>query len=426
MSNHLAICKDEPNSPSDIPPVREQAIHSDSRRGGTEVKQATKGAASEEAPHSQRHSQELDEGDRRGGAGGIGGGLKFSMPLVSLDDARKASFPEMPTTEFCETYQLGDDIQKLLDAQGFDTADVLLYANEYDLTNAGFKVGHIAELKWALKKIALEEFGTIETPKTEGESKPELFGGFGGAAGLGGKKHGVAGLGEGPLLQEGYVSSFSVLGGGVGGPGAGLAKGSEAYESYQAVISSRTTNQSNLPLLQGGIGGPGGWGLHAGGAGGLGQASQVGIEHVGNFGKIIGGFGGTGAGADRNKGEGGDGGTGEGNKFPKVLLPIDEVTRRWLPTTALKDFKIKPEHCEVLQSLGFQTVGGLFEVSAIDLAEHFTRVGDITQLTAALNKFVAKKPTSGNPGTSYMGIYGVTMCAMFAIFTIIVSYITRP
>ncbi|KAJ7801510.1 hypothetical protein B0H14DRAFT_1675948 [Mycena olivaceomarginata] len=228
-----------------MPAVRE---HSDSRRGGAEITQAPKGCVSEGAPHSQRPSREHEAGGR-GGAGGIGGGLKFSMPLISLDGARKAAFPEMLTTDFCDTYQLGTEIQKLLDAQEFDTADVLLYANEFDLIEAGFKIGHIAELKWALKKIALEAFGTIEAPRTEGENKPELFGGFGGAAGLGGKKHGVAGLGEEPHLSEGYVSSFSVLGGGVGGPGAGLVKGSKEYESYQAVISTRTMNQSNLPLL---------------------------------------------------------------------------------------------------------------------------------------------------------------------------------
>lgn len=94
---------------------------------------------------------------------------------MSIEQTFK-TFPAIPTAKFCETYQLGSHIFKLLDDQGFYTADALLYANEFDLMDAGFQVGHIAELKWTLKKILVEMFSTAGTVNTEGKNKPALSG----------------------------------------------------------------------------------------------------------------------------------------------------------------------------------------------------------------------------------------------------------
>ncbi|KAJ7450023.1 hypothetical protein B0H11DRAFT_324437 [Mycena galericulata] len=161
------------------------------------------------------------------------------------------------------------------------------------------------------------------------------------------------------------------------------------------------------PLLRGGIGGAGGWGDITGGVGGLGEAAELAIQQVDFFGKIVGklsdvrfrggsmilssfslkgGLGGAGGAAINF---GGDGGRGKGNKFSGPLLSIDNETRRRFPTKVLKDFEIKPQHRQLLQKQGFQTAGGLFEVSKNDLLELHFKIGDISQLTVALNKLVA-------------------------------------
>ncbi|KAJ7440311.1 hypothetical protein B0H11DRAFT_546255 [Mycena galericulata] len=139
------------------------------------------------------------------------------------------------------------------------------------------------------------------------------------------------------------------------------------------------------PLLRGGIGGAGGWGDVTGGVGDLGEATELAIQQVDFFGKIVGGLGGVGGAAINF---GGDGGRGKGNKFSGPLLSINDETRRRFPTKVLKDFEIKPQHRQLLQKQGFQTAGGLFEVSKNDLLEHHFKIGDISQLTVALNKLV--------------------------------------
>ncbi|KAJ7450022.1 hypothetical protein B0H11DRAFT_324366 [Mycena galericulata] len=370
-------------------PVRE--TYSDVARGGTQGHRA-------EVPHnwqgqSQRHEAELGG---IGGGGGKGEGLKFSKPLVFLDDASKASFPDMTRAHFCAKFKLGEEIRRLLEKNGFDEADGLLYVDESALKDAGFQVGHIAELKWALKKIALESLSRIEAPKREGARRVDIAGGEGGAGGFGGQKGGGGGLGEAPQFDLRFVHRFRVIDGGVGGTG-GAGGGADgrgvnfvANNTYQAETDNATMNESNVgpgPLLRGGRGGVGGFGTTAGGVGGLGEAAELAIPQVDVFGKIVGGFGGAGGEGEK---QGGDGGIGQGNKFAQLLLPIDEDTRRWIPTKTLKDFDIKEKHLKLLHKLGFQTVGGLFETSKTDL-EHFT-LGDISQLTAALNRLVSAKP----------------------------------
>ncbi|KAJ7450008.1 hypothetical protein B0H11DRAFT_1928389 [Mycena galericulata] len=336
---------------------------------GADRQQAGNGGTAEGQNH-QPPQQRPDEAWSIGGDGGIGQGVKLPKPLISLDDASKASFPAMENTKFCNEYKLGGQIQGLLENNGFDTIDALLYMDEFDLKDAGFQVGHIAELKWALKKILLKTFGRIEAPRTEGNNKPDLDGGKGGKGGYGGRKGGAGGLGEAPRFSDlGYVHWFSYIRGGVSGAGDGAdGKGENLgnNESHQA----GTGNELNFgPSLLGGIGGAGGWGDRAGGAGGCGEASEVTIEQVGIFRKIVGGSGGDGGGA---LDQGGAGGTGHGNAFSKPLLSIDDKTRRRIPTKVLNDIdsNIINLHRESLQEQGFQTVGGLFEVSKNDLLVH--------------------------------------------------------
>jgi hypothetical protein len=55
--------------------------------------------------------------------------------------------------EFCLKYQVSDTIRGLLEADGFETAGALLNVSEKDLKEDGFKRGHIAELKRALREF---------------------------------------------------------------------------------------------------------------------------------------------------------------------------------------------------------------------------------------------------------------------------------
>ncbi|KAJ7809176.1 hypothetical protein B0H14DRAFT_2867494 [Mycena olivaceomarginata] len=74
-------------------------------------------------------------GNVKGGPGGTGQGPRISHPLLAIDG---------------NEYTLGGNLQKLLQDQGFETVGGLLEANDTAFENAGFKFGHIAELKRAL------------------------------------------------------------------------------------------------------------------------------------------------------------------------------------------------------------------------------------------------------------------------------------
>jgi hypothetical protein len=63
------------------------------------------------------------------------------------------------------------DISDLLLDKGFETPGALLHVSDTELSRAGFKVGHIAELKWALRKMVGEELQAGATTK-----KPNIYG----------------------------------------------------------------------------------------------------------------------------------------------------------------------------------------------------------------------------------------------------------
>ncbi|KAJ7450597.1 hypothetical protein FB451DRAFT_719812 [Mycena latifolia] len=62
--------------------------------------------------------------------------------------------PLSSVAEFCQITSLSDHIRDLLDECGFSTSDALFEAVESDLEKAGFKFGHIAELRRALNEFA--------------------------------------------------------------------------------------------------------------------------------------------------------------------------------------------------------------------------------------------------------------------------------
>jgi hypothetical protein len=58
--------------------------------------------------------------------------------------------------QFCREYQVSDKIRGRLEADGFETAKALFNVSENDLMADGYKRGHIAELKRALKEFVFK------------------------------------------------------------------------------------------------------------------------------------------------------------------------------------------------------------------------------------------------------------------------------
>ncbi|KAJ7450014.1 hypothetical protein B0H11DRAFT_2078075 [Mycena galericulata] len=306
-----------------------------------------------------------------------------------MDENSMAYPPDLEIVKFCTRYNLGDEIRRLIEEQGIETAAGLLDVGDLDLQELGFKVGQIAELKWALNK----NFPITSCSKDKEETyKPRLSGGTGGAGGDGGRDGGDGGLGAAPRIAIEQVHRFREIHGGEGGEGgAGGTRSAHVGRMEGATpqnpISTGDKSTADFPALFGGSGGAGGWGHNAGGPGGLGEAAQIPIEDVGIFRKIAGGFGGRGGASDD---KGGSGGIGQGSRFPKLLVSVDEETRRRVPSAKLEDLKISVELRERLQDVGFRTVGGLLEAHDTDFKPPHFKVGHVHVLMAALRKFIAQ------------------------------------
>ncbi|KAF8187049.1 hypothetical protein K438DRAFT_1835550 [Mycena galopus ATCC 62051] len=322
-----------------------------------------------------------------GGVGGTGLGPSFSSAPLSIDLSSRNQIPQLETDKFCEEYHLGDDMRKLFDEYGFDTINSLFVVNEAQLKELGFKVGHIAELRWAVKKMLL--VSRIPIANTAGKHRPILYGGQGGAGGDSRQKGGRGGIGKAEFVLENEDAwRFSVISGGIGGAGGAggvVTSFVEHRETVQMAPNGLGGTAPGGPLFQGGRGGSGGWGHDLGAAGGLGGALQISITDVAFFSKITGGIGGAG-GASEVKG--GRGGTGEGPAFSKLLAPLDDETRLRVPYTSLENFDIRTERRQLLQEHGFQSVGGLFEASDTDLPPSF-KWRHVAELKVALDRFAA-------------------------------------
>jgi hypothetical protein len=111
-----------------------------------------------------------------GGDGGAGLGLSVPSPLVLLDKDLRAHIPDVDTEEFCEEHGLGDDIRQLLAENEYDGTDTLFVEKESNLEKLGFKIGHIAELRWALKKLLLKKFPERALRNSREAYRPNLYG----------------------------------------------------------------------------------------------------------------------------------------------------------------------------------------------------------------------------------------------------------
>jgi hypothetical protein len=104
-----------------------------------------------------------------GGKGGFGSGPSIQNPLIWIDEDLKGNIPEVDTVEFCEEHGLGDDIRGRLIEHGYEETDALFVEKESNLKKRGFKIGHIAELRWALNKLLLTKFPelALRNPREE-------------------------------------------------------------------------------------------------------------------------------------------------------------------------------------------------------------------------------------------------------------------
>ncbi|KAK7007865.1 hypothetical protein R3P38DRAFT_1621920 [Favolaschia claudopus] len=71
--------------------------------------------------------------------------------------------PAMTVAEFCQTYDLGENIRNRLEDEEFRTAGSLLEVSEATLQTAGFKSGQIADIKKALKEFLIAH-SSLATP----------------------------------------------------------------------------------------------------------------------------------------------------------------------------------------------------------------------------------------------------------------------
>ncbi|KAF8187353.1 hypothetical protein K438DRAFT_1764956 [Mycena galopus ATCC 62051] len=259
-----------------------------------------------------------------GGTGGDGAGLVVEAPAVHIDDTAKARLRWIDTTTFCQEYGLGDEIRQLLIDKNYQKINALFEEDETQLKNLPLKVGHIAELKWAMKKMLLLEYPDIELTSTKSGYAPELSGteptivkilsqtftgGTGGAGGDALERGGHGGTGKSPQIGIEDFHRFSVIRGGKGGAGGsvgekpnvvargvttdptpqcvgnidGMIGTSELPEVVAAGVNTGPAPQRNL---LGGQGGVGGQGVVLGGPGGVGAATKIPVLYVALFGKI--------------------------------------------------------------------------------------------------------------------------------------------
>ncbi|KAJ6479085.1 hypothetical protein C8R45DRAFT_358678 [Mycena sanguinolenta] len=136
-----------------------------------------------------------------GGKGGTGHGLKLGEPMVSIREGAQVPGLDMAMDKFCRRHCLGEEIPDLLRQKRFRSPGDLQYVEDLVLLEDGFKVGHIAELKWALRR-------TVGKDLLVRSGRPELHGGIGGNGGDGGKEGGGGGDGESPGVPNTLLSWF--------------------------------------------------------------------------------------------------------------------------------------------------------------------------------------------------------------------------
>ncbi|KAJ7938386.1 hypothetical protein B0H13DRAFT_1851822 [Mycena leptocephala] len=318
--------------------------------------------------------------------GGVGLGPVWDAPAVPVDSSLRILLPRIETVVFCKNYDLDDEICKLLTDQGYDSVNSLFEEDETKLLKElHFKVGHIAELKWALKTCCCWSTQKSKSRIRKGSIHPE----------------GKEVLAEAVVKRWSWwdwqcasdrdrnLSRFAVISGGIGGAGGAAGVQDQSAQGHIGTAEEPevvTTGPGRI--VQGGKGEAGGRGVQLGGTGGVGGASQIPVLYIGFFKRISGGIGGPGGYADN---EGGHGGVGEANIFPSLISPIDDETRRQIQPMPLENLEISTKLRERLKDHGFRTVGGLFEAYEQDVQQPGFKPGNLADLKAVLRKVAAQK-----------------------------------
>ncbi|KAJ6479086.1 hypothetical protein C8R45DRAFT_1216392, partial [Mycena sanguinolenta] len=128
------------------------------------------------------------EAESIGGKGGTGHGLKLGEPMVSIRDGAEVLGLDETMDDFCRQYCLGEEIANLLRHHGFASPSSFQHVTDLELHKEKFKVGHIAEVKWALRKMVGKHLLVRS-------GRPDIHGGVGGQGGHGGRKGGEGGEG---------------------------------------------------------------------------------------------------------------------------------------------------------------------------------------------------------------------------------------
>ncbi|KAJ7450019.1 hypothetical protein B0H11DRAFT_2078088 [Mycena galericulata] len=326
----------------------------------------------------------------KGATGDTGEAPNFLTLLISDGISEKIQMPTLSIDEFCTQYGLEGEIGEILSETGYERASDLLFTKE----KFAFKVGHTAELKWALKHMLWSRAVDKDVPKKE-EHKTDVDGGRGGVGGFG-RIGGVGGEGKAPVIRLSQSHGFNIISGGRGGAGGSgtlVASSEDSKRKDQDQIQDMPPNRGEFINAFGGTGRSGASHNQVGGDGGAGKAPVIPIEDVGKFRKIEGGYGGPGG---NSVNVGGRGGTGHAPEFPELLAPIDKETRLRVKNVKLSDseklrqskFEISPELNQLLRDDGFLTVGGLLETYDTDLDREPFKPEHKSTLTQALTEFL--------------------------------------
>jgi len=110
--------------------------------------------AAQKAAASASISSTTDHGKTEGTHAAIDTSASERFILIGDEgagDKVMVRVPSLSVQEFCRKYKVGDEIRGLLENEGFKTAGALLEVSDSDLKDAGFRSGHVAEVKRALK-----------------------------------------------------------------------------------------------------------------------------------------------------------------------------------------------------------------------------------------------------------------------------------
>ncbi|KAJ7362840.1 hypothetical protein DFH08DRAFT_930947 [Mycena albidolilacea] len=83
--------------------------------------------------------------------------------FVSINNGKPLYVPVMTVAQFCDKYDLSENIRQRLEEEEFKTAGALLEVSEATLQTAGFKSGQIADLKKALKEFLMSNMALAPT-----------------------------------------------------------------------------------------------------------------------------------------------------------------------------------------------------------------------------------------------------------------------